>query len=64
MTELPNRLHRILDQGAANGADRVAFVDEAGDNWSFQDLIDTSARVADDLSALGVRPGGRRMIVC
>lgn len=64
MTELPNRLHRILDQGAANGADRVAFVDEAGDNWTFQDLIDASAGVADDLSALGVRPGDRLMIVC
>lgn len=64
LSKLPPRIHKILDEGAEQGASRIAFTDERGTEWSYRRLIDTVARVAAEMSRLGVRSGDRVMIAC
>jgi acyl-CoA synthetase (AMP-forming)/AMP-acid ligase II len=54
----------ILEEGAKEGASRIAFTDENGAAWSYRRLIDTVADVAGKMAELGVRPGDRVMVVC
>ncbi len=63
LSNLPSRIHEILDEGAKAGSSRTAFTDERGEEWSYQRLIQTVALIAGELDALGVRPGDRVMIV-
>jgi acyl-CoA synthetase (AMP-forming)/AMP-acid ligase II len=64
LSKLPPRIHKILDEGAEQGASRIAFTDERGAEWSYRRLIDTVGRVAAEMNRLGVRSGDRVMIVC
>lgn len=64
ISNLPPRIHGILDEGARGDVSRVAFTDEHGVVWSYRRLIDTVELVAIEMSRLGIRPGDRVMIVC
>ena len=64
LSNLPPRIHMILEEGAKEGASRIAFTDENGAEWSYRRLIDTVADVAGKMAELGVRPGDRVMVVC
>ena len=64
LSSLPPRIHMILEEGAQEGAFRIAFTDENGDDWSYRRLIDTIEVVAGEINRLGIRPGDRVMIVC
>jgi acyl-CoA synthetase (AMP-forming)/AMP-acid ligase II len=64
ISNLPPRIHEILDEGARGDVSRVAFTDEHGVVWSYRRLIDTVELVAIEMSRLGIRPGDRVMIVC
>ena len=64
VSNLPARIHGILDEGAKGDASRIAFTDEHGVDWSYRRLIDTVELAAIDMSRLGIRPGDRVMIVC
>jgi acyl-CoA synthetase (AMP-forming)/AMP-acid ligase II len=64
LSNLPPRIHLILEEGASEGDSRIAFTDENGVDWSYRRLIDTVESVAIEMSRLGVRPGDRVMIVC
>lgn len=63
LSNLPARIHGILDEGAGAGSSRTAFTDEYGVEWSYRQVIDVVGQVADELAALGIRPGDRMMIV-
>lgn len=64
LSNLPPRIHMLLEEGAKEGASRIAFTDEDGAEWSYRRLIDTVADVAGKIAELGVRPGDRVMVVC
>ena len=64
LSNLPARIHMILEEGAKAGRSRPAFTDEGGAVWSYDRLIGTVERVSSELGALGVRPGDRVLIVC
>lgn len=64
LSNLPSRIHLILEEGAKEGASRIAFTDERGIDWSYRRLIDTVERVSIEMSRLGVRAGDRIMVVC
>jgi long-chain acyl-CoA synthetase len=61
---LPTRIHRILEEGALPGANRIAFFDENEKKWSYADLVAAVEETAAKLNELGVRPGDRIMLVC
>lgn len=63
-SDLPRRIHNILDEGAINGADRIAFTDEVGHDWTYGQLIETIALVSEELRNLGVGPGDRVLLIC
>ncbi|NGX93762.1 MAG: long-chain fatty acid--CoA ligase [Candidatus Afipia apatlaquensis] len=64
LSNLPARIHGILDAGAEGDASRIAFTDEHDVDWSYRRLIDTVELAATEMSRLGIRPGDRVMIVC
>ncbi len=64
VSNLPSRIHGILDEGARGDTSRVAFTDEHGVVWSYRRLIDTVELGAIEMGRLGIRPGDRVMIVC
>ena len=64
LSNLPPRIHLILDEGAREGRERPAFTDEAGAIWSYDQLIRAVDLAATELRALGVLPGDRVMLVC
>jgi acyl-CoA synthetase (AMP-forming)/AMP-acid ligase II len=64
LSNLPERIHRILDEGAQRGKWRIAITDESGVDWSYARIISAVEQVAIEMSDLGVRPGDRVMIVC
>ena len=64
VSNLPARIHGILDEGAKGDASRIAFTDEHGVDWSYRRLIDAVELAAIEMSRLGIRPGDRVMIVC
>ncbi len=63
LSNLPSRIHLILQEGAKAGASRIAFTDERGVDWSYRRMIDTVEAVAGELMRLGIRPGDRVMVV-
>ena len=63
LTDLPRRIHLIVNEGAKAGASRPAITDEQGIVWSYRRLIDTIEAVAGDMARLGIRPGDRVMVV-
>ncbi len=64
LSNLPRRIHLILEEGAGRAASRIAFTDENGLDWSYRQVIDTVEAVAAEMRRLGIRPGDRVMIVC
>lgn len=64
VSNLPARIHGILEEGAKGDASRIAFTDEHGVDWSYRRLIDTVGLAATEMSRLGICPGDRVMIVC
>ena len=64
LSNLPDRIHEILKEGAKKGGTRVAITDELGNDWSYARRISTVDRVATEMSELGIRAGDRVMIVC
>lgn len=64
LSNLPDRIHEILKEGAKKGGTRVAITDELGNDWSYARMISTVDRVATEMSELGIRAGDRVMIVC
>lgn len=64
VSNLPARIHGILDEGAKGDASRIAFTDEHGVDWSYRRLIDAVELAAVEMSRLGIRSGDRVMIVC
>lgn len=62
-TDLPRRIHLVLQEGAESGEGRVAMV-EGGKEYSYRQLIDAVESTAAHLSKLGVRAGDRVGIVC
>lgn len=64
LSNLPDRIHKILNEGAKKGEGRIAITDERGDDWSYARMISTVDQVATKMSDLGVRAGDRVMIVC
>lgn len=64
LSNLPARIHGILDAGAEGDASRIAFTDEHDVDWSYRRLIDTVELAATEMSRLGIRPGDRVMIPC
>lgn len=62
--KLPDRIHKLLDEGAIYGPHRIAFTDETGRHWSYANLIDAVDGAAETLRALGVGPGDRIVLVC
>lgn len=63
LSNLPPRIHMILEEGAKAGSSRPAFTDERGAVWSYQRVIDTIEAVAAEMACLGIRPGDRVMVV-
>jgi len=63
LSNLPPRIHMILEEGAKAGSSRPAFTDERGAVWSYQRVIDAIEAVAAEMASLGVRPGDRIMVV-
>ena len=59
---LPRRLHEVADRHIAASPDHVAVIDEK-DRWTYRELDFHVRRIAEELSALGIRPGDRMMIV-
>lgn len=64
LSNLPPRIHMILEEGAKAGESRPAFTDEHGIVWSYRRVIDTVEAVAVEMARLGVRSGDRVMVVC
>lgn len=64
LSNLPPRIHGILEEGAKGDASRVAFTDDHGVDWSYRRLIDAVELAAIEMGRLGIRPGDRVMIVC
>jgi acyl-CoA synthetase (AMP-forming)/AMP-acid ligase II len=63
ISQLPSRIHLILEEGASHGGSNIAFIDEGGVGWSYSCLIDTVRETAKELGNQGVRSGDRVMIV-
>jgi acyl-CoA synthetase (AMP-forming)/AMP-acid ligase II len=63
LSDLPPRIHLIMNEGAKAGASRPAITDERGVIWSYRRVIDTIEVVAGEMARLGVRPGDRVMVV-
>ena len=61
---LPDRLHKLLEEGAMYGPHRIAFTDETGQHWSYGALTDAVEAASDKLTALGVVAGDRIVLVC
>jgi long-chain acyl-CoA synthetase len=61
---LPSRIHEVLEEGAQIGVNRIAFIDECGEKWSYYDMKAAVEVAAGKLTELGVRPGDRIMLVC
>src|ERR1043166_7572265 len=59
---LPRRLHEVADRQIAGSPDHVALVDDTG-AWTYRELDAHMRQIAGELTALGVRPGDRMMIV-
>jgi long-chain acyl-CoA synthetase len=59
---LPPRLHLVIDRHAAETPDRVALVED-GYAWTYAQLHRSVGEIADGLTALGIRPGDRLMLV-
>jgi long-chain acyl-CoA synthetase len=59
---LPRRLHEVADRHIAGSPDHVALVDDTG-AWTYRELDAHMRQIAGELTALGVRPGDRMMIV-
>lgn len=64
LSDLPDRIHGILAEGAKAGPDRIAITDERGVDWSYADMMSTVELVVTELKDLGIRAGDRVMIVC
>jgi long-chain acyl-CoA synthetase len=59
---LPLRLHQVADRHIARSPNHVAVIDETG-SWTYRELDFHVGRIAEELSALGIRAGDRMMIV-
>jgi len=59
---LPPRLHQVADSHIARSPNDVAVIDETG-SWTYRELDFQVGRIAEELSALGIRAGDRMMIV-
>ncbi|CAN5263131.1 AMP-binding protein [soil metagenome] len=59
---LPPRLHFVIDGHAAAAPDRIALVED-DQAWSYAQLYRSVGEIADGLTALGIRPGDRLMLV-
>jgi acyl-CoA synthetase (AMP-forming)/AMP-acid ligase II len=59
---LPRRLHEVADEHIVNSPDQVAVIDETV-RWTYRELDSHVRRIAEEISALGIRPGDRMMIV-
>lgn len=63
LSNLPPRIHMILEEGAKAGSSRPAFTDEHGVVWSYQRVIGTIEAVSAEMARLGIRPGDRIMVI-
>jgi len=61
---LPDRLHKVLEEGALTGRHRMAFTDETNRHWSYADVIDAVDAASKELTVLGVGPGDRIALIC
>jgi long-chain acyl-CoA synthetase len=59
---LPRRLHEVIDRYVEQTPDQVALIDD-GVSWTYRELDRHLGEIARELSALGIRPGDRMMIV-
>lgn len=59
---LPRRLHQVIDRHVAQTPGKLALVED-GAVWTYRELDRHLDEIARELSALGVRPGDRVMIV-
>jgi acyl-CoA synthetase (AMP-forming)/AMP-acid ligase II len=62
VASLPRRLHLVADRYIAETPDRVALIED-GRSWSYGELGRNVGDIADHLTALGIRPGDRMIIV-
>lgn len=58
----PRRIHEVIDRHSVESPDKMALVEDT-DAWTYGRLDRAVKEVAGDLTALGVRPGDRIMIV-
>ena len=59
---LPRRLHEVANRHVAGAPNHVAVIDDTG-AWTYGEIDFHVRRIAEELSAAGVRPGDRMMIV-
>jgi acyl-CoA synthetase (AMP-forming)/AMP-acid ligase II len=62
MASLPTRLHEVMAPHVANAPNRVALIEDGG-KWTYLELDKYVRQTAERLTAFGVRPGDRMMIV-
>jgi long-chain acyl-CoA synthetase len=62
LQDLPERLHHAMDRAVARTPDHPALVEDSI-TWSYRQLFDNVQQIATALTALGVRPGDRIMLV-
>src|SRR6185369_13511346 len=53
---------QVIEQHVEQAPDRIALIDD-GTSWSYRELDRHLGEIARELSALGIRPGDRMMIV-
>jgi long-chain acyl-CoA synthetase len=59
---LPRRLHQVIERHVEQSPDQVALIEDGG-SWTYRELDRYIGDIADELSALGIRPGDRMLIV-
>jgi acyl-CoA synthetase (AMP-forming)/AMP-acid ligase II len=59
---LPRRLHEVMDRHVKQSPDHVALIDDDA-SWTYRELDRHVEALAGELTALGIRPGDRMMIV-
>ncbi|EKS38706.1 hypothetical protein HMPREF9696_01175 [Afipia clevelandensis ATCC 49720] len=62
LNELPERLHDTMARAVVATPDHPALIEDAR-TWSYRQLADNVEQTAASLTALGIRPGDRMMIV-
>jgi acyl-CoA synthetase (AMP-forming)/AMP-acid ligase II len=59
---LPRRLHEVIERHVERTPDEAALIEDDG-SWTYRELDHHLGEIARELSALGIRPGDRIMIV-